>query len=233
MYVIVAGAGIIGKEITKMLIKNNHDVVVLDRDREVCETIYAETGAMTVNGNATDIHVLEEAGAAQADVILCLMRSHADNIACSLLSKSLGIPRIVARLQDPCYEQAYRQAGVTMIASVADLLITRIITEVEQPKVKRIMTLGGGAEIYAVNIPENAQGAGMKIMEIAGRADFPKECVFMGIYREEDGTFAIPRGDYVIQEENTVFLVSKPQYIKQATDILTKPKQNRFGSMKS
>jgi trk system potassium uptake protein TrkA len=225
MFIIVAGAGIIGKEIIKMLVENKHDVVVIDKDKDVCEALYAETGAMTINGNATDLTVLEEAGAAEADVVLCLMRSHADNIACSLLAKSLGVSRIVARLRDPRYEQAYIEAGVTTVASVADLLINRIIMEVEQPEVKQIMTLGGKrAGIYVVKIPVGARSAGRRIMEIAGQPEFPRECVFMGIYREEDGTFLIPRGDYVIREEDTIFLISKPEFIGNAADLLTKRK---------
>ncbi|MBU7014653.1 MAG: TrkA family potassium uptake protein [Theionarchaea archaeon] len=224
MFVIVAGAGIIGKEIIKILVENKHDVVVIDRDREVCEMLYAETGAMTIHGNATDIRVLEEAGAVQSDAIVCLLHSHADNIACSLLAKSLGIPRIIARLRDPRYEQAYLEAGVTTIASVADLLINRIIMGVEQPKVKRIMSLSGGAEIYAVNIPKKVRIAGMKIKEVTGQSKFPKEVVFMGIYDEHDGTFLIPRGDHVMQPGYTVFLVSKPEDMRRATDILTEEK---------
>ncbi|MBU6997932.1 MAG: TrkA family potassium uptake protein [Theionarchaea archaeon] len=224
MFVIVAGAGIIGKEIVKMLVKKKHDVVVIDRDREVCEMLYAETGAMVIHGNASDILVLEEAGAAQADVIVCLMQSHADNIACSLLAKSLGIPRIIARLKDPRYEQAYLEAGVTTVASVADLLINRIIMGVEQPKVKRIMSLSGGAEIYAVNIPEKAQVSGMRIREVTSQSKFPREVVFMGIYDENQGSFQIPRGDYIMQPGYTVFLVSKPEDIGKATDILTREK---------
>jgi trk system potassium uptake protein TrkA len=224
MFIIVAGAGIIGKGIIKMLVKNKHDVVVIDKDRDVCEALYAETGAMTIHGNATDIRVLEEAGAAEADVIVCLMHSHADNIACSLLAKSLGVPRIVARLRDPRYEQAYLEAGVTTIASVADMLINRIIVEVEQPEVKRIMSLSGGAEIYAVNIPEKVRIAGMKIKEITSESKFPKGVVFMGIYDEGEKSYLIPRGDYTIQPGHTVFLVSKPEDIRKATDILIKEK---------
>jgi Trk K+ transport system NAD-binding subunit len=74
-----------------------------------------------------DIHVLKEAGAEKADIILCFMRGEADNIALALLSKSLGIPRIIARMRDPHYEQAHTQAGVTTIMSVADLLINQIM----------------------------------------------------------------------------------------------------------
>ena len=43
----------------------------------------------------------------------------------------------------------------------------------------------------------------------------------MGIYHEEEGNFLILRGDYIIREEDTVFLVSKPEYTKKGADVLT------------
>jgi trk system potassium uptake protein TrkA len=223
MYVIVAGAGIIGQEITKVLTENKHDVVVIDKDPDVCESIYAETGALTINGNATDIHILEKAGALKADVILCLMHQSADNIACALLARSLGIPRIVSRLRNPRYEEAYNLAGVTTIVRMADLLVNQIIMEIEQPKVKKIMTLGGGkAEIYAATIPEGAKVAGMTIKEVAQKKDFPNECLFVGLYKEEKGEFLIPRGSHVVDEGDMVFLLSKSKFIRKATDIISK-----------
>lgn len=225
MYVIIAGVGIIGRQITKMLVENRHDVVAIDRDPDVCESVYAETGALTIQGNATDINTLEKAGAAKADVIVCLMPGAADNIACALLSKSLGIPRIVVRLRNPRYEEAYIQAGATSLIRVSHLLVNRIMTEVEQPKVRRIITLGGGeAEIYAAKIPEKARSAGMKITEIAQKRNFPKDCLFIGIYREESGEFLIPRGGSTLQEGDTVFLLTKSQYIKRATEFLARTK---------
>jgi trk system potassium uptake protein TrkA len=222
MYVIVAGADLMGKEITRMLVKKNHDVVVVDKNRDTCEALYAETGAMTINGNSTDIHTLKDAGAEKADAIICLMPD-ADNLACSLLSQNLGIPRIIARLRDPHYEQAYQQAGVTTIVNVAGLLLNQVMMEIEQPTVKKIMTLGGEkAGVYMVKIPEKAKSIGLKIVDITRQPDFPKECVFMGIYREDEGNFLIPRGDFTIRGEDTVFLISKPEYITWATDLLIK-----------
>jgi trk system potassium uptake protein TrkA len=225
MYIIIAGGGTIGQPLTKMLVENNHDVVVIDKDANVCETVYAETGALTIHGNATDLRILEQAGAAKADVIVCLMYSSADNIACSLLAKSLGIPRIIGRLRFPSYEEAYKLAGVTSIVRMADLLINQIMMEIEQPKVRKITSVGGGmADIYAVMIPQKARSVGMSIKDIAQHADFPTECVFMGIYRETENEFFIPRGNHILQEGDNIFLVSKSQYIKAATNFLTKMK---------
>ena len=225
MYIIVAGAGLIGREITKRLLENRHDVVVIDIDRAVCETVQTETGAMTIHGSATDIRVLDDAGATKADVLITLMRNDADNIACALLGKSLRIPRIVSRLRIPRYEEAYRLAGVTSIVRVADLLLGQIMTEVEQAKVKRLFVLGGGkAELFALTIPEGARASGMTIREIASDDGFPGECIFTGIYRGNGDDFLIPRGDAVLREGDTVFLVSSGTHIKRATDFLTRRK---------
>ena len=225
MRIIVAGAGVIGYQIVKMLVANKHGVVVIDINRDVCEAIYAETGAMAIHGSATDIGILEKAGAAKADTILCLIRGEGDNLATVVLAKSLDIPNIIALLRKPQYERAYESAGATAIIRMADLLLNQIIMEIEQPKVKKIISLGGGkAEVYAIRIPNRARSIGMKVAELAQQTKFPKECVFVGMYNEDEDDFIIPRGEHVFQEGETVCLVSNSQHIKQVTDFLTKAK---------
>jgi len=223
MRIIVAGAGVIGYQITRLLVANRHGVVVIDIDRDVCETVYAETGAMAIHGSATDIRILEKAGTAKADAILCLIRSEGDNLATVVLAKSLGVPNIIALLRKPQYEQAYESAGATAIIRMADLLLNQIIMEIEQPKVKKIMSLGGGkAEVYAIKIPDRARSIGMTVAEIAKHQKFPKECVFVGMYNEDVDDFIIPRGEHIIQENETVCLVSNSQHIKHVADFLTR-----------
>lgn len=223
MRIIVAGAGVTGYLLLKMLVAKKHDVVVIDVDREVCEEVYAETGAMTIHGSATDIRTLEKAGTQNSDVVLCLVRHDSDNIAISILAKSLGVRSIIALLRKPEYEAAYKSAGVTTLISLTDLLLHQLMMEIEQPNVKSIMPLGGGkAEIYAVEIPPGAKSIGMTVREITEQTGFPKECVFVGIYHEDSDIFCIPRGDHDLKEWDTVFLVSNGQFIKPATDFLTK-----------
>ena len=223
MRIIVAGAGVTGYLLLKMLVAKKHDVVVIDVDREVCEEVYAETGAMTIHGSATDIKILQKSGMQNADVVLCLVRHDSDNIAISVLAKSLGVKSIIALLRKPEYAPAYKSAGVTTIISLTDLLLHQLMMEIEQPNVKSIMPLGGGkAEIYAVEVPPGAKSIGMTVREITQQRGFPKECVFVGIYHEDSDIFCIPRGDHDLKEWDTIFLVSNSQYIKPATDFLTK-----------
>lgn len=223
MRVVVAGAGVIGFQVVKMLVTNKHDVVVIDLDRAVCEAIYADTGAVIINGSATDIRILEKAGVRNSDVMACLVRNDSDNIACALLSKSLGVPSIIALLRKPEYEEAYRTVGVTQVISTTDILAHQLIVEIEQPKVRKIISIGGGkAEIYAVHIPADAKCVGLMVKEITQEKNFPRDCVFMGIYHETKDLFFIPRGDHSLDALDTVFLVANGQNIKKATDFLTR-----------
>ncbi len=210
MHVVIAGAGIIGRELTVKLLANGHDVVVIDIDNDVCDQLYKETGALTVIGDATNLKTLRDAGVQRTDVLVCLMRQDSDSISCSILAKSLGVKRILARMRDPGYEQAYSLAGVTGIVRVANLLLDQLTMEIEQPPVKKIMSLGGGdAYVYAVHIPTNADCIGRTVSEIASRADFPKESLLMGIYKEDNEHFDIPRGNYILAENDTVFVIAR------------------------
>jgi len=151
--------------------------------------------------------------------VLAILSSHRH--LAGIVARSLKIPNIIARLRNPRYEDSYKLAGVTTIVRMADLLVNQIMMEVEQPKVKKIMTLPGGkAEMYAVKIPAKAKSAKLTISQVAQSKTFPNECVFTGIYKEEQGDFLIPRGNYTLEEQDTVFLVSKSQLIKQASDFL-------------
>jgi Trk K+ transport system NAD-binding subunit len=62
----------------------------------------------------------------------------------------------------------------------------------------------------------------MTVAEIAKHQKFPKECVFVGMYNEDVDDFIIPRGEHIIQENETVCLVSNSQHIKQVADFLTR-----------
>ncbi len=228
MYIIIAGAGRISTQLTKILVNKKHDVVVIDVDPSTCEMLYSETGAMTICGNATTLKTLKKAGADKADAIICLIPREADNISCALLSKSLGIPKIIARLITQSYEEAYRLAGVNILIRTIDLVINQMLMELENPEVRKITTLRGGkAQIYAVQVPEGSPVIKRSVADITKMKDFPDECVLMGIYRDEVNDFLITRGNTILEEDDMVFLISKSEFIDSAASIMTGHRNKR------
>ncbi|MFW5992368.1 MAG: potassium channel family protein, partial [Halanaerobiaceae bacterium] len=166
MYIIIAGGGVVGQNLTRELVKK-HDVVVIDTDQRICERIYSNYGAVTINGNATRIETLQEAGMAKCDIALGVMRYDSDNLAFSLLANDAGVEKILVRMREPEYRSAYRLAGATNIGSTTAMLVNRFLIDIEQPDIRQVASIGDGeAEISIITIPRKAKHSGKTISEI-------------------------------------------------------------------
>ncbi|MCK4448302.1 MAG: NAD-binding protein [Candidatus Marinimicrobia bacterium] len=221
MYIVIAGAGMVGGDLARMLLEKKHDVVVIDQKKEVCDKLYSKTGVIAINGSSARIEVLKEANVEKADVLIAATVSDADNLACAILAKSFDVPQIIVRMRNPAYENAYKVAGANTIVRVTDLMVNQIMMEIDRPKARKITAVGEGrAYIFEVVVPENAKIAGNSVKDIAESPGFPSQCVFTGVYNKSREKFSIPRGNHVINEGDELFLVSTAQNIKKAVDFL-------------
>ncbi|MBN2594586.1 MAG: TrkA family potassium uptake protein, partial [Sedimentisphaerales bacterium] len=107
MYIVVAGGGMVGGGLVRSLLDNKHDVVLIEQHKEICDQLYAETGVIAITGSATSIQALTEAGIRKADVLVAATGRDADNLACAILAKSFEVPRVIVRMRDPAYKNAY------------------------------------------------------------------------------------------------------------------------------
>lgn len=222
MYIIVAGGGLVGGGLIHSLLDNKHDVVLIEQNRELCDKMYAETGVVAICASATSIEALNEAGVRKADVVVAATGSDADNLACAILAKSFNVQRVIVRMRDPAYKNAYVVAGADSIVRVTDLMVNQMMMDIENPQVRRITTIGGGkADIFMVKVPDGAKVAGQSVKDIVGHRRFPSECVFIAVYNQQTEEFSIPRGQQVLKEGNELFLISAAENIKAAVDFLT------------
>lgn len=226
MYIVIAGGGMVGGGLVRRLLDNKHDVVLIEQHKDLCDKLYAETGVVAISGGATSIEALNEAGIGKADVVVAATGSDADNLACAILAKSFDVPRIIVRMRDPAYKNAYKVAGVNSIIRVTDLMVSQMMMEIENPDVRRITTIGGGkADVFLVTVPERAKIAEKSIKEIVDNRHFPSECTFIAVYNQQTEEFSIPRSKQVIKEGDELFLISTAENITKAVDFLTA--QNR------
>jgi trk system potassium uptake protein TrkA len=227
MYIVVAGGGMVGGGLVRSLLDNKHDVVLIERHKELCDKLYAETGVVAITGSATSIQALTEAGIRKADVLVAATGSDADNLACAILAKSFDVPKVVVRMRDPAYKNAYIVAGVHSIIRVTDLMVSQMLMDIENPQVRRITTIGGGkADIFMVKVPEGAKVAGKNVQNIVESRHFPSECVFVAVFDQKTDQFSIPRGKQIINEGNELFMISAAENIKKAVDFLTAQKRH-------
>ena len=227
MYIVVAGAGVVGSSITSRLIRD-HDVVVIDEDQKVAEKIYSKYGAVSVVGNATNIEVLKDAGIKKADVAIGVMNSDSDNLSFTVLAKNFGVEKILVRMRNPEYKNAYEMAGATNVGAVNEMLVDNFIIDIEEPNIRKVISIGeGNAEVSIVTLPEEFNRTGSTVSEIVNSEGFPTECVIAGIFDQDSHKLRIPRGNTKLYSNDQLFLVATKENMEKAADFLLNIKNNK------
>jgi trk system potassium uptake protein TrkA len=216
MYIIIAGGGIAGSTIARELADHKHDVVIIDRNKEICEDLYARIGVETVYGDARDIDILRQAGINKADVMLGALYRDTDNLTVALLARSENVAKIMVKMRDPAYEKPYLLAGVTHICNMNSMLLHKIIIELESPIIKVVTALEHGhTKLIMFKTPDNWPEEGVTVQELAQRPAFSGNCVFAGVLDEKRSKrIIVPRGPDRLYRNNTVFMVTGSKSLK-------------------
>jgi trk system potassium uptake protein TrkA len=101
--VIVIGSGEVGLHISATLSGEGHDVTVLERDPDRSAEVQTELDALVVTGNGASPRVLEEQGAAHADLLLAVTDVDEVNMLAAAAAHQLGTKRTLARVREEDY----------------------------------------------------------------------------------------------------------------------------------
>jgi len=220
MRILIAGAGRAGLSVAGYLTSAGHLVTVIDRDPMVCARVKDQLGIVALAGDAADSAILTEAEVRHAEAVVAMLHRDADNLAVASLAKQAQVPRVMVRMRDPEYRPVYLAAGVTRILSETEIFIGSLAAAIEHDAVLHAMLLGNGESVaFEIVIPETSRVVGRRISEIAALPEFPKSCVFAGLYAA-DGTVQGPRGASVITGGTTVLIVALRNEVKQTLALL-------------
>lgn len=103
MKIIVVGDGKVGLTLTEQLSKEEHDIVVIDKNPTVLQNSQETFDVMVVPGNGASRQVLLEAGAQDADLVIAATSADEINLLCCLTAKKLGCTHTIARVRNPEY----------------------------------------------------------------------------------------------------------------------------------
>ncbi|MGP8064997.1 MAG: potassium channel family protein, partial [Acidimicrobiales bacterium] len=102
MKVAIAGAGDTGRAIARDLRANGHDVLLIEKNREVVTLHQPALDVTWVVADACEVRSLDAAGMAEVDVAVAVTGDDEDNLVISLLAKQeFAVPRVVARVNTP------------------------------------------------------------------------------------------------------------------------------------
>jgi trk system potassium uptake protein len=128
MRVIIVGCGRVGARVATELDQRGETVTVIDHSARAFGRLPTTFGGETVRGNGTDEDVMRSAGAEQADLVMTLTEGDNRNaLAAQLAKHAFGVPRVIAKINDPLRGEAYRALGLETICRtiiLGDALVT-------------------------------------------------------------------------------------------------------------
>jgi trk system potassium uptake protein len=176
MKIVIAGGGRVGSVLAARLVAEQHSVTVIERDAATCTRLFEEVGAMTVCGDATSPQTLEAAGIATADVAAGVLARDPENLTFAMLVRSMSPARLMVRMLDASYRDAYRLAGVKELVAEADVVVAKMTTAIDFPEVEGSLPLAGGdALLFELIINPRALVAGKTVAQVRAMEGFPRD----------------------------------------------------------
>lgn len=169
MYVIIVGGGSVGYHLCKALLKEGHEVLVLDKDAAKCENFEDELGSVCVRGDGCEVATLAEAGVSRAEVFIAATDQDEDNlVACQVAKHKFGVSRTIARVNNPENEKIFRKLGVDCPISVTNLILEHIEEKIPTHPLVHLLTMGEEKmEVVEVKILEGSSSVGKAVKELS------------------------------------------------------------------
>jgi trk system potassium uptake protein len=201
MYIIIGGGGEVGYYLTRNLLKQGHEVLLMEKDPVRLQTLSDELGQSIFKGDACEARMLEEAGARRADVVIAVTGEDEDNLViCQVAKQRFNVGRTIARLNNPRNDILFQKLGIDVTVSPTRSILSLIETELPGRRFVMLMTLKrAGLEIVELNIPAISPVVGKKLSQI----NLPRRCNLALIIR--DGEPIFPGGDTELEANDDVY----------------------------
>jgi trk system potassium uptake protein len=234
VYIVIAGAGLLGGHIASTMAGEGHDVVVIEQSELQTETLSAQLDIKIIRGGAVSPSVLEEAEVKKADMVIASTNSDEANIVICFLSKQMGAKRTVARVRNPEYSgylilptqspnkarRVFRPKNLGI-----DLIVNPEIVAANE--IRRILS-----SLYLTPMDEFAEGQiqltefkatkGDILDKPINQIDFPKPCSIAVITRGTETM--IPKAEDVILQGDRVYILASKNDMDELGSVFTQAK---------
>jgi trk system potassium uptake protein TrkA len=216
MRIIIVGCGKVGSTITEQLVKEGHDIAVIDRDSSAISDITNKFDIYGVVGNGASYSVQMEAGIEETDLLIAVTGSDEQNLLCCLFAKKAGNCNTIARVRNPLYNHEIGfikdELGLSMTINPEYAAATEIARLLRFPSAIKIDTFTKGrAELLKFIVPENSVLDNSSLIEISKK--LRHEVLFCTVERKDE--VVIPDGNFVLMANDVVSIVAAPKKAKE------------------
>ncbi len=213
MFILIVGGGKVGSYLTRALINQGHEVVVVEKDERKAKMLERLIDRqVTVVGDGCDPFVLEAAGVARADVVVADTGDDEDNLVVVLVTKKKSKARCIARVNNPAnkliFDSLDQEDPVTVISST-ELILDVLSEQVNAAKYRSLLETmhlfgKGNMQLVKVAVPEQSPVEGKRLSEL----NLPHNSVVVAVDRP-DHDLEIPTGDTILHAGDSMIVIAK------------------------
>jgi trk system potassium uptake protein len=207
MYVLVAGGGKVGANLTRSLIRLGHEVTLIEQRRDRYESLEEEFQHQIQLGDATELFVLEQAGVKRPpDLVVAATGDDEDNIViCQLARDKYTVPKVIARVNDPRNQAHFDLLGISPTVSATSNILALVEHEVPEHELIHLLELRKeNLEIVEVQIDKDSPSAGKEIE----RLGLPEGAQLISVMR--NGQAQIAAGSTRLEPGDQVLAILQP-----------------------
>ncbi len=181
MYIIVVGGGKVGYYLTKTLLANGYEVLLVEREGHKAEELQEQFGQVVLYGDGAEAATLKAAGAGRADVVIAVTGEDEDNlVVCQIAKQKFHVGRTIARVNNPKNEALFRMLGIDVTVSQTNHILHLIEQSIPGSSFVHLMNLQHpDLAIIDAKIADGSPVAHRAIGEVA----LPQNCIIAAVSR--------------------------------------------------
>ncbi|MEV7212364.1 TrkA family potassium uptake protein [Kitasatospora cineracea] len=216
MRVAIAGAGAVGRSIAGELLENGHEVLLIDKNPNSI-SVERVPLAEWLLADACEITSLDEAALQRCHVVIAATGDDKVNLVVSLLAKTeYGVPRVVARVNNPKNEWLYNESwGVDVAVSTPRLMSALVEEAVSVGDLVRLMRFSqGNANLVELTLAADTDLVGTRVGDVA----WPVDTALVTIIRE--GRVLVPSGSDTLEAGDELLFVAAQEREEELETLL-------------
>lgn len=213
MRVIIVGAGSLGIYLTRNLIDQGKEVILIEKDGTIANELAETMDCMVINAEGTRPDILEKADIANADAVVACTTNDQNNILIGLISRDAKVEKVILKLEDKQFMDIASKLGFYYMinpSSISSSYISDVLRGINTIELSNMVRY----DVRFMSVITTEKIIDMTLSEIS----LPEDTAFIGVYRKNE--FILAENNPKLCEKDELILVTSADMISSLNEAL-------------